>query len=78
MDGRCGTAPDPLVWDQGSKPETRKIAVRVHVDLASLFLALPGFLGGPWIQVHGGRISGADICCLALQYWYSDSVYFFS
>ena len=26
-----------------------------------LFLALLGFLGGPWIQVDAGRISGADI-----------------
>ena len=24
-------------------------------------LGPPGFLGGPWIQVHGGSISGADI-----------------
>ena len=32
-DGRCGNAPDLLVWDQGSKPKTRKIAIRVNVDL---------------------------------------------
>ena len=25
-DGRCGNAPDPLVWNQGSKPEIRKLA----------------------------------------------------
>ena len=35
-EGRGGTAPDPLVWDQGSKPKVRKLAVRVNVDLASL------------------------------------------
>ena len=35
-DGRYGTAPDPPVWDQGSKPKVRKLAIRVNVDLASL------------------------------------------
>ena len=42
-DGRGGTAPDPLVWDQGSRPKARKLSVRVNVDLASL-LGPPGFL----------------------------------
>ena len=32
----------------------------VNVDLASL-PGPHGFLGGPWIQVHSGRISGADV-----------------
>ena len=32
-DGKGGTAPDPLVWDQGSKPKARKLAIRVNVDL---------------------------------------------
>ena len=59
-DGRGGTAPDPLVWDQGSRPKVRKLAVRVNVDLASL-PGPPGFLGGPSTQVSVGRISGADI-----------------
>ena len=59
-DGRGGTAPDPLVWDQGSRPKARKLAIRVDVDLASL-PGPPGFLGGPWIQVDAGRIPGADI-----------------
>ena len=59
-DGRCGTAPDPLVWDQGSRPKVRKLAMRVNVDLASL-PGPPVFLGGPWIQVNGGHISGADV-----------------
>ena len=40
-DGKGGTAPDPLVWDQGSRPKVRKLAIRVNVDLASL----PGLLG---------------------------------
>ena len=31
-----GTAPDPLVWDQGSRPKARKLDLRVNVDLASL------------------------------------------
>ena len=35
-DGKGGTAPDPLVWDQGSRPKVRKLASRVNVDLASL------------------------------------------
>ena len=35
-DGRGGTAPDPLVWDQGGRPKARKLDVRVNVDLASL------------------------------------------
>ena len=28
-DGKGGTAPDPLVWDQGSRPKVRKLHVRV-------------------------------------------------
>ena len=35
-DGRGGTARDPLVWDQGSRPKVRKLDIRVNVDLASL------------------------------------------
>ena len=35
-DGKGGTAPDPLVWDQGSRPKVRKLDTRVTVDLASL------------------------------------------
>ena len=58
--GRGGTNPDPLVWDQGSWPKARKLAIGVNVDLASL-PGPPGFLGGPWIQVSSGHISGADI-----------------
>ena len=58
-DGRSGTAPDPLVWDLGSRPKARKLAIRVNIDLASLPGPL-GFLGGPWIQVDAGRITGAD------------------
>ena len=34
--------------------------IRVNVDLASL-PGPPGFLSGPWTQVHGGCISGADV-----------------
>ena len=64
-DGKGGTAPDPLVWDQGSRSKVRKIATRVNVDLASL-LGRPGFLNSSWIQVSAGRITGADIA--AWQY----------
>ena len=42
-DGKCGAAPDPLVWDQLSKPKIRKLAIRVNVDIASL-PGPPGFL----------------------------------
>ena len=59
-DGRGGTAPDPLVWDQGGKRKTRRADIGVNVDLASL-PGPPGFLGGPWMQVHGGGVAGADI-----------------
>ena len=59
-DGKGGTAPDPLVWDQGSRPKVRKLAFRVNVDLASL-PGPPGFLNSSWTQVAAGRITGADI-----------------
>ena len=59
-DGKGGTAPDPLVWDQGSKPKVRKLDNRVNVDLASL-PGPPGFLNSSWIQVDAGHITGADI-----------------
>ena len=41
-DGKGGTAPDPLVLDQGSRSEVRKLAIMVNVDLASL-PGPPGF-----------------------------------
>ena len=59
-DGKGGTAPDPLVWDQGSRPKVRKLAIRVDVDLASL-PGPPGFWSSSWVQVGAGRITGADI-----------------
>ena len=59
-DGRGGTAPDPLVWDQGSRPKARKLAIRVNVDLASL-PGPPGFLNSSWVQVSAGCINDADI-----------------
>ena len=59
-DGKGGTAPDPLVWDQGSKPKVRKLAIRVNVDLASL-PGPPGFLNNDWVQVDVGHITSADI-----------------
>ena len=59
-DGKSGMAPDPLVWDQGSRPKVRNLHVRVNVDLASL-PGPPGFPHNSWIQVEAGDISGADI-----------------
>ena len=59
-DGKGGTAPHPLVWDQGSKPKVRKLAIRVNLDLASL-PGPPGFLNCDWVQVHAGHITDADI-----------------
>ena len=59
-DGWRGTAPDPLVWDQGSRPKVRKLAIRVNVGLASL-PGPPGFLNNSWVQVSAGRISGPDV-----------------
>ena len=56
MMGGGGTAPDPLVWDQGSRPKVRRTDIWVDVDLASL-PGPPGLLG----QLHGSSISGADI-----------------
>ena len=59
-DGKGGTAPDPLVWDQGSRSKVRKLAIRVNVDLACL-PGPSGFLNSSWIQVDAGHITGADI-----------------
>ena len=55
-----GTAADPLVWDQESRPKVRELAIRVNVDLASL-PGPPGFLHSSWIQVDSGHITGSDI-----------------
>ena len=68
-DGKGGTAPDPLVWDQGSRPKVRKLAIRVNVDLASL-PGPPGFLHSSWVQVDSRHIAGSDIAASALQCWY--------
>ena len=59
-DGKGGTAPHPLVWDQGSKPKVRKPDIRVTEDLASL-PGPPGFLNSDLVQVHAGHITDADI-----------------
>ena len=59
-DGMGGTAPDPLVWDQESRPKVRKLAIRVNIYLASL-PGPPGFLNSSWVQLAAGRINGADI-----------------
>ena len=59
-DGRGDSAPDPLVWDQRSERKQRKTDIRVNVDLASL-PGPSGFLNGPWVQVHGGCITGGSL-----------------
>ena len=59
-DGKGGTAPDPLVWDRGSKPKVRKLDIRVTEDLASL-PGPPGFLGSDWVQVQAGHITDDDV-----------------
>ena len=59
-DGKGGTAPNLLVWDQGSRPKVRKLAIRVNVDLASL-PGPPGFLNSSWVQVNAGHITGSDV-----------------
>ena len=45
-DGRQGTAPDPLVWDQDGRKKTRRTDIRITVDIASL-PGPPGFLNFP-------------------------------
>ena len=59
-DGKGGTAPDPLVSDQGSRPKVRKLAIRITVDIASL-PGPPGVLNSSWVQVNSGHITGSDI-----------------
>ena len=59
-DGRGGSAPDPLVWDKGSRTEHRKVDIRVNVDLATR-PGPPGFLDGPLVQINGGLITGSDV-----------------
>ena len=44
----------------GGRKKVRRTDSRVNVDLASL-PGPPGFLGGPWMPVQGGGITGADI-----------------
>ena len=39
-DGKGGTAPDPLVWDQGSRPKVRKLCCSGLMLILLLFLAL--------------------------------------
>ena len=59
-DGKGGSAPDPLVWDQGAPGKARKTDIRVNVDHASL-PGPCGFLHGPWMQVHCGCSTGLDV-----------------
>ena len=59
-DGKGGTAPHPLVWDQGSKSKVRKLHIRLNVDLDSL-PGPPGFLNNHWVQVDARHITSADV-----------------
>ena len=63
-DGSGGTAPDPLVMDQGSRAKQHKVDVGVTVDLATLPGPL-GFLDMPWVQVDCG--TGADVAESAVR-----------
>ena len=47
-DGRGGTAPDPLVWDQGGWKKARRTDIRVNIDLATL----PGPPGRHPLQIY--------------------------
>ena len=58
--GNGGSGPDPLVWDHGSKREQRVTDIWVNVDLETLPGPV-GFLDGPWVHVHSGCITGADV-----------------
>ena len=57
---RSGTAPDPLFGIRGVGLSSAKVDIRIDVDLAALLGPL-GFLCGPWVQVSGGCITGADV-----------------
>ena len=50
-DGRGGSAPDFLVSGSGGRGKQRTVEIRVT----------PGFKNGPWVQVQGGCILGADV-----------------
>ena len=49
-DGRGGTAPDPLVWDQSGRRKVRRTVFWVNVDLGSL-PGPPGFFGCKFMVV---------------------------
>ena len=66
-DGKGGTAPDLLVWDQGGRRKVRRTDIRINVDRASL-PGFPGFSGGPWIQIHGGAYQKDTSRCIFAQY----------
>ena len=59
-DGTGGSASDPLILDQGGEKKMCRTDISVNLVLASLPGPL-GFLSGPWIQVHGSGITGADV-----------------
>ena len=59
-DGRGGTAPDPLVYDQGGQRITRRMDIRVNVDLASHLVLLVS-----WMDL-GCRFTGVDLLVLIL------------
>ena len=48
------------VGDPGGSKKVRRTDIGVNLDLASL-PGPHGFLNGPWVQVHGGGITGADV-----------------
>ena len=50
----------PLSGIKGVGKKQRKVGIRVNVHLVASLPGPLGFLHGPWAQVHGGSITGAD------------------
>ena len=60
-DGRDGTAPDPLVWSAGTRPQRRRL---VHAVRDRAFLPGPaGIWDGSWVNISCICFSDDDIGC---------------
>ena len=55
-----GTVIDPLVWDHGSEPKTRKVDARLMEDLAGMPGPV-GFLYSSWITADSGPVTEEDV-----------------
>ena len=66
-DGRDGTAPDPLVWFAGARPERRRL---VHAVRDRAFLPRPPCIwDSEWVTVPASVICADDIAHRALHSW---------